>query len=303
MTKTRNESFVPAPDHYAVPLTAIVTSPIREDQAFDELCSSVQLMGILQPVVLLAQSHKSYKIIAGRRRCAACLKLGIGYISAVVFPAGTDEAFIDVASITENSVRSDNIGSDVLAMKHLVDDGERDVNTLSQKTGLPKGRIKQLFELIDLPEIIVNGIVAGTVAPTTAKEVRKLAPTAMKRAITMLEENGKLTGKDIHTVKESQITDASSQIVLPEIPDLFKTEPGTITVAIGTPEHGKTVFDGSEDREAIRAVLASDFNDARKLMMIGKIVGFYDEQDKVVEVKAPAASASGTLAQRNRKKA
>lgn len=295
MTKARNESFVPTPEHYSVPLTAIKLEPVREDQAFDELMSSVQLMGILQPVVLLALPKKAYKIIAGRRRCAACDKLGIGYISAVVFPEGTEECFIDVASITENSVRSDNIGSDVLAMKHLVDNGERDVNKLSQETGLPKSRIKQLFELIDLPEIIVNGIVAGTVAPTTAKEVKKLGPTAMQRAITTLEENGKLTGKDIHTIKEVQITSAGSQIVLPEIPALTPITPSD---AITPKGDTLAVIEGIID-------ILSDHTttDKRKVRLIGALVGVYNlEDDLIVAEPDQEAPVIGTIAQRNRKR-
>jgi ParB/RepB/Spo0J family partition protein len=298
--KSRKLSFVPTPEHYAVPMDQIQGKPVHEDQAFDELVSSVQLMGILQPVVLKAPKteHGKYTIMAGTRRCYACVKLGITHISAVVFPWNTDEAFVDITTITENSVRSNNIGADVLAMKRLVDNGDRDVDSLSLNTGLPKSRIKQLFELIDLPEPVVIGITEGKIAPTTAKEVKKLKPKAMDRALAVLEETGKLTGKDVHKVREVQVESASEQIVLPSIPAL--PSPDTLTVMVGTPDHGKTNMDMTAfiDRQSIVAILKSHRSTSEKLAAISVLVGY-----KSIDVKVGAsANNDGTIAQRARTK-
>lgn len=305
----RNLSFIPTPVLEVVNVAAIQSKPIREDRDFDDLKSSIQLMGVLQSVVLRATA-KDYQIIGGARRVEACKQLGIETIPALVYPKGTNSSFVPTATITENAVRSSNIGSDVLAMQALVKDGERDPKVISEQTGLPKKKVQELFELIDLDDSIVLGIVKGTVAPTTAKEVKKLRPQAMQQAIDVLAETGKLTGKDIHVIRQVRTQAAADQVALPDIPELGELPEFELGKPwVTTDPWQKLDMIAKQD---IVTILEADEDDRTKINRLRSLVGLEGSEASLNQQSAnepvPKKSRSvgtgtgTTIAQRSRNK-
>jgi ParB/RepB/Spo0J family partition protein len=222
MGTARNLKLTPDPEPRIVTLEEIQPVDVKRDNHFDYLMTSIQELGILQAPIMREPMSKTgkYEIIAGRRRVAAARELGMDKIIAVVYPKTVDKAFIPTATIAENRVRSNNIGADIIAMGLLIKQGYDDPEVISNMTGLPISEAKELLSLRDLPAPVLDGIVEGNIATTTAKEVKKLRPQAMAKAITVLEETGKLTANDIRRVREVQIDQAASQVVLPDIPEL-----------------------------------------------------------------------------------
>lgn len=296
MATAQNLRMTDDPKPQIVALEDIQAVPVKEDGHFDYLATSIQTLGILQPPILREPQKKEgkYEIIAGRRRCAVAYKLGINPIIAIVYPKSVDKAFIPSAAIAENQVRSKNIGSDIVAMGLLHEQGFESADDVSALTGLPLPEVKKLMELRDLPKPVLDGIVSGSIATTTAAEVKKLRPQAMERALTVLEETGKLTSNDIRKVREVQVKDAATQVVLPEIPDLSQFENDVITPK----------GDILAVMEGVIAILEGEGSDRERIVALRKLVGLpaivLAEENR--GATAGAAPKHGTIAQRERKR-
>lgn len=307
MATARNLKLTPDPEPRVVELTDISIVPVKQDNHFDHLCNSIQQLGILQPPVLRepAKKDQTYEIIAGRRRIAAAEMIGIPKIICVVYPKNVDKAFIPSATIAENQVRSNNIGADIVAMGLLVDQGYDDPEVVSSMTGLPQSDVKKLFELRDLPKPVLDGIVSGNIATTTAHEVKKLRPKAMERALGVLDEKGKLTTNDIRRVREVQIEHAASQVTLPDIPDL--PDAPDLDFDGTDPNEFAGVFSGSVHQtfgEIVQIVIGEGSGD-EKIKRIRELLGIPDEPSDAAEpdrVEVLASETDETIAQRARKR-
>jgi ParB/RepB/Spo0J family partition protein len=304
METARNLKLTPDPEPRIVPLSEIQDQPVREDRNFDALVTSIMELGMLQPPILKEPKSKTakYEIIAGRRRLAAAYKLGIDTVICVVYPKNVDKAFIPTAAIAENRVRSSNIGSDIIALRLMVQQGYDDPELVSSMTGLPQSETKELLSLLDLDKRILDGIIDGAIAPTTAKEVKKLRPKAMERALAVFDETGKLTASDVRKVREVQIDQAAAQVILPTIPDIPE-----ITDEPFIPYDELILF-----KESVVDILEAGDDDATKVTRLRSLVGLVEAQPTGTEAtgvsaQGPAdqADASGTpetIAQRARRR-
>jgi ParB family transcriptional regulator, chromosome partitioning protein len=90
-----------------LPLAWIETgghNPRRSLGAVDELAASIEVHGLLQPVVV-RQTGERFELIAGHRRVEALRRLGREVVPAIVRRADADEAY--VLTLVENLQRTD----------------------------------------------------------------------------------------------------------------------------------------------------------------------------------------------------
>ena len=57
---------------------------VLDDEAMDELCESIRIVGVLVPIIVRTAEDGRYEIISGHRRKRACEREGIGTIIACV---------------------------------------------------------------------------------------------------------------------------------------------------------------------------------------------------------------------------
>lgn len=282
MGTARNLKLTSDPEPQKIDIGLIDLIPVRQDRNFTELMNSIEQLGMLQPPTLREPKSKTgkYEIIFGRRRIEAAVQLGYTDVNCLVYPKSVDKAFIPSATLAENRIRSSNIGSDILAVFKMVEQGYDDPEVISNMTGVSQAEAKELLSLTDMPTEILDGIIGGTIAPTTAKEVKKLRPKAMERALSVLDETGKLTANDIRKVREVQIDQAAAQVVLPDIPDIPElTDDEPVDATPSNPGLISQIID----------ILQGKGNDRTKIAAIRSLLGLDDEP-----VESP------TIAQRNR---
>jgi hypothetical protein len=107
----------------------------------------------------------------------------------------------------------------------------------------------------------------------------------MAKAITVLEETGKLTANDIRKVREVQIEQAASQVILPDIPELPELDEDV----------QETNFDMVAElqgqlkllRDSVIEILEGEDNDAEKVARLRSLMNLADALPPV-----------GTIAQR-----
>lgn len=93
-----------------IEIALIETNPYQprknfDEQALQELASSIQEYGLIQPIIVLKKSVNSYLLIAGERRLRATKMLGETDIKAVILD--TDESKLRELALIENIQRED----------------------------------------------------------------------------------------------------------------------------------------------------------------------------------------------------
>lgn len=79
-----------------IPLSAISPNPEQprtsfDDEALEELATSIRQLGIIQPLSLRKTGPESYQIIAGERRYRAALMAGLNSVPAYIRTANDVE--------------------------------------------------------------------------------------------------------------------------------------------------------------------------------------------------------------------
>ena len=125
--------------------------------ALEELASSIRSLGIVQPITLREISEDSYQIISGERRYRAAILAGLNAIPAYIRTA-QDENVMEMALI-ENIQREDLNAIEIsLAYQKLLDTYEFTQEQLSERIGKKRATVANYLRLLKLPAEIQIGI-------------------------------------------------------------------------------------------------------------------------------------------------
>lgn len=135
-----------------------------DDEALQELMSSIGEIGLLSPIKVREMPGGRYKIIYGNRRYKACKMLNKPTIPCIVSTA-TDEMEIYFEQIAENLTRQGfSPIEEAEAFHKLLTDPKFSSSTkyISSKLGKPESYIKNKLELLKFSNAVRKLIVAGT---------------------------------------------------------------------------------------------------------------------------------------------
>ena len=84
-----------------VPLNQIDDFPdhpflVKDDDSMDQLVHSIEMNGVLNPVIARQKEDGRFELISGHRRKHACEKLGVEQIPVIVRDLSRDEAIIEM---------------------------------------------------------------------------------------------------------------------------------------------------------------------------------------------------------------
>ena len=69
---------------------------VKDDESMDQLIKSIQMNGVLNPVIARKKEGERYELISGHRRKHACEKLGVKQIPIIVRELSRDDAVIEM---------------------------------------------------------------------------------------------------------------------------------------------------------------------------------------------------------------
>jgi len=69
---------------------------VKDDESMDQLIKSIEMNGVLNPVIARKKEGDRYELISGHRRKHACQKLGIKQIPIIVRELSKDDAVIEM---------------------------------------------------------------------------------------------------------------------------------------------------------------------------------------------------------------
>lgn len=189
-------------------------APWSNDGARSPIRGSIRALGMLDPVTVQAlpdgQQYK-YRVRAGKRRLTSCRDLGLETVPAVLLPAEIGEIEAALVPLAENILRRENPLHEAREIQAVFDAcrasgmPEDDIRPYLTGLGFPASVIDQRLKLLSLPPEIQQGIADGKVKPSVAAKVANRSKEDQAVYVQQLEDTGKLTGKDVTTLRKVQV--------------------------------------------------------------------------------------------------
>ena len=234
-----------------------------EEERLNDLASSIQQHGILQPIVL-RQTVQGYYIVVGERRFRASKLAGLTEVPAIIKEL-SDEDMMELA-IIENLQREDlNAIEEAESYKKMMTDLNITQQEVARRLGKSRPYIANMLRLLQLPKNVAQMVQHGALSSAhgrtllTLKDASKIKKTAKQAAqeswsVRYLEEyvNG-LVSKDISR-KVDKETKGSKPKMIQQQERFLKKQYGA-KVDISTSKNvGKITFEFKSEAEFKRLI-------------------------------------------------
>ncbi len=128
-----------------------------DEDALEELATSIRELGIIQPLSLRKMGPDSYQIIAGERRYRAAQLAGLTRVPAYIRTVNDSE--LTEMALIENIQREDlNAIEIALTFKKLIDQYNLTQERLSERIGKKRATIANFLRLLKLPAEVQLGL-------------------------------------------------------------------------------------------------------------------------------------------------
>ena len=194
---------VPGAVYRELPVDEIRPNAKQPRQAFDEdaqeeLKTSIKEFGLLQPVVVRETGPGSYELVMGERRWRASRDLGLPTIPAIVRDTADDAMLRD--ALLENLHRQQlNPLEEAAAYQQLLDDFGTTHEELARRIGRSRPHISNTLRLLQLPPDVQNRVAAGVL---TAGHARALLGLSDSSAQARLAKRIIAEGLSVRAVEE-----------------------------------------------------------------------------------------------------
>src|SRR5437764_11129080 len=161
-----------------IAIGAITPNPRQPRQNFDEdaleeLASSIREVGLLQPVVVRKVMPGHFELIMGERCWRACQLAGLEHVPAIV--RGTPDDDMLREALMENLHRQElNPLEEAAAYQQLLDDFGATHDELARKVGRSRPHISNTIRLLQLPPPVQRRVAAGVLSAGHARALLAL---------------------------------------------------------------------------------------------------------------------------------
>ncbi len=215
-----------------------------DEDKLTELCESIKVHGVLQPL-LLKKSGDRFTIIAGERRFRAARMAGLKSVPAVV--REFDERQSLEVAIIENIQREDlNPIEEAKAIRQLIDEYALTQEEVAARLSYSRSAVANLLRLLALPVAVEEDIITGKLSAGHARALLALKDEKL------IVEQCKIVIDEQLSVRQ---TEALVKSVLERKPKRAKKPAPEFTYAereIGAALETKVAISGSNSRGAIK---------------------------------------------------
>lgn len=234
-----------------------------EEERLNDLASSIQQHGILQPIVL-RQTVQGYYIVVGERRFRASQLAGLTEVPAIIKEL-SDEDMMELA-IIENLQREDlNAIEEAESYKKMMTDLNITQQEVARRLGKSRPYIANMLRLLQLPKNVAQMVQQGALSSAhgrtllTLKDASKIKKTAKQAAqeswsVRYLEEyvNG-LVSKDISWKVDKETKESKPKMIQQQ--ERFLKKQYGAKVDISTSKNvGKITFEFKSEAEFKRLI-------------------------------------------------
>jgi ParB family chromosome partitioning protein len=149
-------------------LDAVEVNPFQprshfNDEALQELATSIRELGVIQPITVRKLDFNKFQLVSGERRFRASKLIGLETIPAYIRIANDQES-LEMA-LVENIQRQDLDPIEIaLSYQRLIDEIQLTQEKLSDRVGKKRSTIANYLRLLKLDPIIQTGIRDGFVS-------------------------------------------------------------------------------------------------------------------------------------------
>jgi len=158
---------------YEILISEIETNPFQPRIEFNqeklhELATSIEQLGIIQPITVRKLQENKYQLISGERRFRASQLAGLNKIPAFVRIAN-DQEMLEMA-LVENIQREDLNPIEVaLSYQRLIDEVKLTQEECSERVGKNRSTVTNFLRLLKLPFEIQKGLSNGRISTGHAR--------------------------------------------------------------------------------------------------------------------------------------
>src|ERR1700744_6046536 len=159
---------IPGPYFPEVPTGSITPNPRQprttfDEDALDELASSIREVGLLQPVVVRQVMPGRYELIMGERRWGASQRADLQQIPAIVRETADTDLLRDALMENLHRQQLDPL-EEAAAYQQLLDDFGATHEQLARKIGRSRPHISNTLRLLNLPPTVQKRVAAGVLS-------------------------------------------------------------------------------------------------------------------------------------------
>jgi ParB family transcriptional regulator, chromosome partitioning protein len=164
---------VPGARFAELPVDSIVPNAkqprhVFDDEALDELKTSIQEVGFLQPIVVRDTEDGRYELVMGERRWRAAQAVGRETIPAIVRETRDDAMLRD--ALLENIHRANlNPLEEAAAYQQLLEEFGATHEDLAKRIGRSRPQISNTIRLLNLPAPVQSRVAAGVLSAGHAR--------------------------------------------------------------------------------------------------------------------------------------
>ena len=192
-----------------LPIENIEANPFNprtnfEKEALDDLCRSIQVHGIIQPLTVRKLGRDKYQLISGERRFRASQLAGLTEVPAYIRIAN-DQTMLEMA-LVENIQREDLNAIEVaISYQRLIEECKLTQEQLSEKIAKSRSNIANYLRLLKLPVEIQAGVRDNLISMGHARALVTIADEAeqIRRFNLIISEN--LSVRDIENLSKTGV--------------------------------------------------------------------------------------------------
>ncbi len=258
----------PASDIPEIPVDRIARNPHQPRSRFDEgetadLAASIQLHGVLQPIVVRATADGEYELIAGERRLRAARIAGLTHIPAVVRESADGEQ-LELA-LVENLQRQDlNAIEEAAAYRELVDQFALSHEEVARKVGKSRVAVSNALRLLDLTPEVREAVADGRITEGHGRALAALTVPELQRAALLIVIERHLSVRQTEELvrrKRDASPSRRGSAISDDLSDLEAQLRGLLATRVGivrTRRGGRLVIDfySDEELDRLHAIIA-----------------------------------------------
>ena len=156
-----------------IPVSDIVANPHQPRLQFDhgaleDLVSSIQELGVVEPLIVTRKDDGKFELIAGERRLRASRIAGLETVPCIIRTA-TEQEKLELA-IIENVQRHDlNPIEEARAYRRLIDEFNLTQDEVGKRVGKSRPQVGNTLRLLQLPEEIQQALMDRKISSSNAR--------------------------------------------------------------------------------------------------------------------------------------
>ena len=168
-----------------------------DEKALEDLKTSIQTYGVIQPILVRKLPNEEYELIAGERRLRAAKLAGVSEIPAMI--REYNDAETSEIALIENIQRENlNVVEEALAYQRLMKEFQLTQEAMAEKLGRSRSHIANILRLLKLAPKVQDYLSNGSLSMGQARPLLSLESHEMQCEAASIIQEQEDKSQDVH---------------------------------------------------------------------------------------------------------